>query len=532
MSSMSRKDFLVRAAGAGVAVLGIEGYLAAGGAWGRTLRSDARTLVVGLNSDVSSLDPHRALGWTTMLVTLTMGEHLVTEDLSRVTAGPPKLVPRLAQSYDVSADGKTYTFHLRPGVKFHDGTPFNAAAVEFNIRRQWDKSFKYYYAPAAGISFWDYQFLKSIKTPDDATVVLQLSQPWPEFLRMSSQSWGQQFMISPTQIMKVGNDHVGDHPMLTGPYRYVSRDPGSKIVVEANPDYWGKKAASDRIIFQPMADTPTRISALTSGQIDIAQDPLPASSKSTITGAGASISTASSPYLLFMSMNLKDPITKNKLVRQAIETAIDKAAMVKSLYGDWATPAASMLPANSPSYDPAFRGRAYSPKVAKALLAKAGHADGFSTHMLIDQTYEDIAQWIQRDLAQVGIEVTLDNVDFVTFGGQWGAGLKSPQTMTFAGWGMTADYWIDIMTRSTRQPPHGTNIAGYDNPAVDALLNRAQVSLDQSVRTRLYRRVGAILHEDLPHIPLLNFKQPTGVRKGLSVVRPHEDWYDVSYTSV
>ena len=97
---------------------------------------------------------------------------------------------------------------------------------------------------------------------------------------------------------------------------------------------------------------------------------------------------------------------------------------------------------------------------------------------------------------------------------------------------MTADYWIDIMTRSTRQPPNGTNIAWYDNPAVDALLNRAQVALDQAVRTRLYRRVGAILHEDLPHIPLLNFKQPTGVRKGVSVVRPHEDWYDVSYTSV
>src|SRR5262249_15300890 len=141
MSSMSRKNFLARAAGMGVAASGIEAYLGLGDAWARALKTDAKTLVVGLNSDVVSLDPHRALGWTTMLVTLTMGEHLVTEDMSHVNSGPPKLVPRLAQSYTVSPDGKTYTFHLRKGVKFHDGTPFNAAAVEFNIRRQWDKSF-------------------------------------------------------------------------------------------------------------------------------------------------------------------------------------------------------------------------------------------------------------------------------------------------------------------------------------------------------------------------------------------------------
>jgi peptide/nickel transport system substrate-binding protein len=530
MTEYSRRELLARGAGAGAGLMSLSALLAAcGSAGGTASGGGGKTLIVGLNSDVSSMDPHAALGWTTMIPMLTMGEHLVTENLSGVTQGPPPLVPKLAESYDVSSDGLTYTYHLRKGVEFHDGTPFNAAAVEFNIRRQWDKSFRYFYPAAAGISFWDYQFLKDIATPDDHTVVLTLTQPWPEYVRMNVQSWGQQFMLSPTFVMKVGNAKVATGPVMTGPYKFKERIPGDRIVVVRNPKYWGPQPPMEQITFLPLADTPTRISQLTSGSIDIAQDPLPWSSRGTIKGANANISTAAGPYLIFMSLNLHDPVMKNRQVRQAVEMAIDKQSMVQLLYGQWATPAHSMLPANSPSYDSGFVGRPYDPERAKSLLASAGFPHGFQTHMLIDETYQDIATVIQRDLAQVGIQVTIDKVDFTTFGGEWAAGLKSPQTMTFAGWGMTADYWIDIMTRSTRQPPKGTNVAWYDNPAVDKLLDKAQVEQSQEQRTVLYRQVAQILYDDLPHVPLLNFGQPMGARNPVQgLVRANEDWVDVS----
>ena len=531
MSDVSRRTFMVGTAG----VAGLLSLPAITACASSSSPSGAdATLVIGLNSDVNSLDPNRALGWTTMLVTQAMGEHLVTEDLSASPAsGPPLLVPRLAESYEISPDGLTYTYHLRPGVRFHDGTPFDAAAVEFNIRRQWDKSFDFYFPVAAQTSFWDYQFLKGISTSDTHTVQLTLTQPWPEFIRMNVQSWGQQFMVSPTWIRKAGNNYVGDAPKMTGPYRFKSRTPGSQIVVERNPDYWGPKPAAEKIIFLVQPDDATRVSSIASGTIDIAQDPIPWSSKSQIEGASAKVTTAHSPYLIFMSLNLHDPVMKIQEVRQAVEFAIDKVSMAKSLYGSWATAAASMLPENSPSYDPTFRGRPYDPRQAKSLLAKAGFPNGFSTHMLIDTTYEDFAQWIQRDLAQVGIKVVLDVVDFVTFGGKWGAGLVSPETMTFAGWGMTADYWIDIMTRSTRQPPNGTNVAWYANPAVDKLLDAAEVELDTTKRHAYYRQVADILYVDVPHVPLVNFEQPVGVLDAVSgLVRPNEDWWTVATVKV
>jgi len=536
MREVSRREFLRSLGGTGVSLLSV-------GSLGTLLSActgaqveegdDGGTLIIGLNSDVPTLDPHRTLGWTTMIATMTMGENLVTQDLTEVVPGPPRLVGRLAESHELSDDGLTYTFHLREGVTFHDGTPFDAAAVEFNIRRQWDESFEFFFEPAAGISFWHYQFLEEVRTPDPATVELVLSQPWPEFLRMNAQSWGQQFMISPSYVREVGNDEVGTAPVMTGPYRFKERVPGERIEVERNPEYWGPQPPMQTIIFRPMPDVAARISAVTSGQIDIAQDPLPWTSKEEIEESGAQITTAEPPHLVFMSLNLRDEATGNVLVRQAIEMGINKQRMVDLLYGDWASPAHSMLPANSPSYDPGFQGRPHDPEQASDLLAEAGYPDGFETRMLIHDAFEDIATVIQRDLGEIGITVVLDQVDFATFGGQWAAGLESPQTMTFASWGMTADYWIDIMTRSTRQPPDGTNIAWYSNPRIDELLDQAQVELTENERRRLYREVGEILHEDVPHVPLLNFGQPVAAREGVSgLVRPNENWFDPTVVSI
>lgn len=486
------------------------------------------TLVVGLNSDVPPLDPHKTLGWTTMLVTLTMGEHLVGLDLTTDRRGAPPLVPVLAERYEVSPDGLQYTYHLRKGVKFHDGNLFNAKAVEFNIRRQWDKNFEHYYQPAATTSFWDYQFLKTIATPDDYTVNLTLTHPWGEFLRMNAQSWGQQFMISPAQVQKMGNDAVGNAPMLTGPFKFVERVPGERIVVERNPDYWGPVPKVTRIVFRPIPDVAARVAAIKAGEIDIAQYPIPWDNKAELEAAGVRISTCDGPYLAFLSLNHKHPIIGKKEVRQAINMAIDREGLAKGLYGDWAKPANSMLPAGSPSYDPEFPGYKYDPQGAKALLAQAGYPNGFSTQIMISEVAEREAVWIQRNLREVGIDLKINKLDFTSFGGKWAAGLNEPDGMTLASWGMSADYWIDLVARSTRQPPAGVNNGWYANQEVDRLLDQGSLENDFEKRRALYRQVGKLLHDDASHAPLFYFRQPVALAPSVQgFVRPDEDWFQL-----
>ncbi|HBY97514.1 MAG: ABC transporter substrate-binding protein [Ardenticatenaceae bacterium] len=487
------------------------------------------TLVVGLNSDVPPLDPHRTLGWTTMLVMLTMGEQLVGADLTSGGVGTPPLIPVLAENYEVSPDGKEYTFQLRKGVKFHDGSPFNAAAVEFNIRRQWDKSFEFYYEPAARTSFYNYQYLEKIETPDEHTVRLTLKQPWGEFLRMNSQSWGQQFMLSPEHVKKAGNDAVGEAPVMTGPFRFVERVPGERIVVERNPDYWGTPARAAKIIFRPMAEVAARVAAQLAGDIDIAQYPIPWDNKAQFEGANMKISTCDGPYMAYISLNHKDPIIAKKEVRQAINMAIDKAGLSRALHGEWARPANSILPASSPSYDPDFPGYAYDPQAARELLAKAGHADGFSTQIMISEVWQDVAVWIQRNLKEIGIDVTLNKLDFATFGGKWAAGLEEPNGMTLASWGMTADYWIDLVSRSTRWPPDGVNNGWYANPEVDELLDKAVAATDFETRRDDYRQVGKLLHEDAAFVPVFYYKQPVALSPRIrGFVRADEDWFQLA----
>jgi peptide/nickel transport system substrate-binding protein len=520
-SSGSRREFLkmTLAGGAGLAAtrFAVSPTAAAGA-------SDI--LVVGLNSDIPPLDPHRTLGWTTMLVTLTMGEQLIGQDLTTTAKGTPPILPILAERYELADDGLTYTYHLRPNVKFHDGTPFNADAVDFNIRRQWDKSFKFFYQDAANISFWPYQFLADIQKADDLTVKLVLSQPWGDFLRMNMQSFGQQFMLSPTYVRKVGNAAAGDAPVLTGPFKFVERIPGERIVVERNPDYWGAAPKLAKIIFRVMPDDAARKAALLAGEIDIAQYPIAWDSNAELQAKDMAVTTCNGPFLTYLAFNMKDPILgQSKEVRQAINMAIDRKGMVKGLFGDWATPANSMLPASSPSYDPDLKGYTYDPDGARALLKQAGHDSGFSTQILIPEVSDSVAQWIQRNLKDVGIDLIINKLDYNTYSGKWSAGLVE-DGMTTTEWGMTSDYWIDLVTRSTRQPPKGANVGWYTNTKVDDLLIQAQSENDFDTRRAKYRQVGAILHDDAGHAPLYNFRQPVAVApyvKGF--VRPDEDWF-------
>ena len=177
----------------------------------------------------------------------------------------------MATSWDVSPDGTVYTFHIRPNVKFHDGTPLDAAAVDFNIRRVWDKSFQYYDAKSAGQTTFVWQALKALDEPDPMTVRLTMKQPFEPFLRLLGQGGsGSTGIMSPASIKQYGNDNVGEHPVGTGPFKFVDRVRGQRITLARNGDYWGKKPYLDKVVFRPLPDPSARVAALRANEVSAA----------------------------------------------------------------------------------------------------------------------------------------------------------------------------------------------------------------------------------------------------------------------
>jgi peptide/nickel transport system substrate-binding protein len=171
-----------------------------------------------------------------------MHEGLIDEDLTKDNVPYPALIPKLATSWSMSKDALTYTFQLRKGVKFHDGTPFDAAAVKFNVERCYKKDAPQFYPRANAYTTWLWQYLKEVKTPDEGTVQFVLTEPYGEFLRQLVQGGGgAAVFISPTALKKWGNEGIAEHPTGTGPFRFVQRVRGEKVVIERNPDYWGTR---------------------------------------------------------------------------------------------------------------------------------------------------------------------------------------------------------------------------------------------------------------------------------------------------
>jgi peptide/nickel transport system substrate-binding protein len=501
--------------------------------------SPGGTLIVGMESEADILDPPRTGSWVTTRVFHQIFEGLVDEDLSKPSSEVPipPLKPMLAESWTVSPDAKTYTFKIRPGVKFHDGTEMNAAAAEFNIRRMWDKKFQYYDVKAAGNSGYVWQHLVSIETPDPMTLVLKMKQPFSAFLRLLTQG-GYKAIISPAAIQKYGNDGVADHPLGTGPFTYVNRQRGQHITLVRNDGYWGTKAKLAKVIFRPLPDTSARVAALRAGEVDLIAVPSPDSIAS-LKAAGFKVSEGAPPHLWFLNLNLHDGPTKNLKVREAINLAINRQGMANELLKDTVTPAQSVLPPGNSAavIDPDAYG--YDPDKAKKLLAEAGYADGFSTTITTSVSGSgqilpvQMAEYIQQDLAKVGITAKIDATEWIAYLTKWSKGLPPGTSMAQMSWGMSSPYWLYILNSSTLQAPNGANISKYSNPKLDALMQRAATAKDDKTADELWKQAVKLAQADRVVVPVVNDKSPYAMSsKVTGFVSPSEEWYDLAPVSI
>ena len=489
------------------------------------------TLIWGMPAETDILDPHATGGWDTYQITYQIFEGLVKEDLTKADVPTPPLVPGLATSWTISPDGTVYTFKLRPGVKFHDGTPFDAAAVKFNFERFWDESSPNFYQKAKSFCIAYTRWIKAFDVIDPMTVRVTLTSPNYQWLRQGLQSYGQPLMISPAAVKQYGNAGIALHPIGTGPFRFIQRDHGVKTVIERNPDYWGRKAKLDRVIFRPLQDPATRVNALQDGEIQMITTP-PWDEIPRLVKQGFVLSTNKNvPYINFLYLNMKFKPMQDVRVRRAINMAIDREGIARDIYRGTGRAEYGMLSPGTDAYDPAFRSYKYDPDAAKKLLAEAGYPNGFKMVYQLPQygTGEVVETWIQRNLKAIGVDAEMRKYEWVTYMGLWAKGMSADVGMNEIGWGMSTPAWINIVVSCSSWSPNGENSGWYCNKQVDELLDAALKEPDAVKMKALYQKANRLIMDDAAYVPYVDDMQPVLLAKTVKgFVNPPEDWFDLS----
>ncbi|PYM66242.1 MAG: peptide ABC transporter substrate-binding protein, partial [Candidatus Rokuibacteriota bacterium] len=434
---VSRRDFIRTTA------VGAAGTLAAPrAARAQGAPKKGGTLVYGMEGPSDILDPQATGCWLTYRVTFQMFEGLLAEDLTKADVAVPPLVPRLAESWQVSKDGLTRTFKLRKGVKFHDGTPFNAQAAVFSWERMFKKDAPHFYPRANSYTSYVVEFITGAEAVDEYTLKLTFSKPYAEWERMTLQSWGEPMMVSPTQVKKLGNEKFANGPVGTGPFKFVENVPGDRIVLERFKGYWGAQANVDKLVFRRLDDPAARVAALRTGEVDFILAP-PPDEVEALRKDRFTVLQSNAPHIWYWHLNMRDEYFKDVRVRKAVQMAIDKEKMCKDLLRGTATPAWSMVPPATIAYDPKYKAYSYNPERAKQLLKDAGHANGFETVFWTSTSGSGqmipvaMAEWIQRDLAKVGIRVKLETFDWITYLSKMFQGLRPGHGAYQLSWGMT-----------------------------------------------------------------------------------------------
>ncbi|PLZ01798.1 ABC transporter substrate-binding protein [Burkholderia sp. WAC0059] len=495
-------------------------------AGGAALQADSgRTLVIGQYQEPTVYDPNHQYSWETYRVDRHIYESLVAEDLSKPAGdGPPPLIPALAERWDASPDSTTFTFHLRRGVKFHDGSDFDAHAVEFNVRRFHDPSFEYYDVKANAFMKMVYGDLKAFDVVDDYTVRYTFDHPFRDFLRMLPQGNYVSGIFSPLALKTWGQDGLAQHPTGTGPFRFVTRVLGEKTELVRNAHYWGAAPQLERIVFRPIADDSTRVAALQSGDIDILTR-TPADAVDPLTASGYAIPASAGASLLYLGWNFHNRFVQQLPVRQAIIQAIDREGLAKTQFKGYATPAYNILNPGNAAFDPAQRDYRYDPDASRRLLAAAGFKDGdIRFTIATDAANQPTIEWIQRDLAKVGIHVDILSQEWLTYTSSLPN--MSPQIgLTSMEWGFVTPYWLRIVYQGYVVGRGGGDLLG---PGLHAAIEAAAREPDEQKALVAWKAANALFQQQAGAVPLISFTHYFASSSKVARFNvPAQNWYDL-----
>ncbi|AZK64977.1 glutathione ABC transporter substrate-binding protein GsiB [Pectobacterium carotovorum subsp. carotovorum] len=452
----------------------------------------AKDAVIAVGSTFTSLDPYDANDSLSQTVAKSFYQGLFGFDKDM------KLVNVLADSYDASPDGLTYTVKLHPGVKFHDGSAFNAAAVKVNLDRASnpDNRLKRYNL---------FKMIDKTEAVDDLTVKITLKTPFSAFVNNLAHPAA--VMISPAALKQYGKD-IGFHPVGTGPYRFVAWNQTDFVKVEKFNGYWKAGLPKlDSITWRPVVDNNTRAALLQTGEAQFAY-PIPFE-QAKVLEKNDKLALVASPSILhrYISMNVTQKPFDNPKVREALNYAINKEALIKVAFSGYATPAEGPLP-SSIDYSVKYHPWPYDPAKARELLKEAGYPDGFTTTLWSSHnhsTAQKVLQFTQQQLAQVGVKVQVTAMDAGQRAAEVeGKGVKETGVRLFyTGWSAStgeADWALSPLFATASWPPAQFNTAFYSNPQVDADLATALKTTDRTEKQKLYKDAQDKIWADAPWI--------------------------------
>lgn len=455
----------------------------------------------------------------------------VYETLTRynVPGAEPLIVPGLATDWTVSEDGMTWTFHLQEGVKFHDGTDFTSEAVKFTVERNLELN---------QCSAYIYSAVESIETPDPYTVVFHLSAPAPMDAVLASvfNAW----IMSPSVKDKDGAWFNAGNEVGTGPYRIAQFEPGQRMVLEQNPDYWRGWEGDefDQIVFELVGDMTAAEQMLRAGQLDfVTSRALTPEQMASLDAEEALDLVATRGYgNWYIYLDQRRAPLDNLLVRQALAYSFPYDAVLAATNLGKGTRAHGAVPAIVPGHDPESLPYNFDLEKAKALLAEAGYADGFEFSIGFDPEERPMAELWQAELAKIGVKLNLEQADFMT---RWETAMVSDSPTAPAA--NTIFWGPDVIGPYTYLVPFNMevlpdwNFSRYDNPEYNALIDEANVLAvtDREAANEKFITAQRMLRDDVAAIFIMDKPDLSIVASDLTGYTPNPaygfmiPWYDV-----
>ncbi len=471
------------------------------------------TLIFASSADATIFDPHNTTDHQSDQIVMMVYNGLIKFDRDM------KIVGDLATDWSVGEDGVTWTFHLRDGVRFHDGSAFNAESVRRNFARVLDPAQAHKRLPL-------FEAIEKVEVVDDLTVNIVTRYPFGPFEPTMAHVSGS--IVNP-DLAEAHGKNYGTTPETTsgtGPYKVVRWRKDLEVVLERNDDYWGEKGKLKRIIYRPLPEAASRVIALESGDVDVITH-VPPTDVARLEGV-EDIVILKEPSIGAQQFRFhckREPFTNPK-VRQAIAYAVDRRVIFENLLPGLALASTGPLTSR-------MRGRAdlgefpYDPEKAKALLAEAGYPDGFKTTIATTPRYlmgVEIAEVLGAQLKEVGIETEIIVVDWATMHQLWngltaeeyeheifimGAGASSAD----ADWGLRPIFF----TAETNENNYGF----YSNPEFDDLIIRAMKEIDAEKRNALYHRAQeSVDFEDPPAIWMCDIYHVVAARRNVKGITP------------
>ncbi len=449
-------------------------------------KPDPNTLVMIIESSPINLDPRVGVDAQSQRIDELLFDPLVTRDEHF------NLQPALAERWEI-VDPLTYVFHLRRGVRFHNGQPLTARDVKWTF----DSLIAGKIRSAKASTFAS---VNRIETPDDYTVIFHLKQPYASLLWNLSGAAG---------IVPYGSGEDFNQRLVgSGPFRFVSAAQDRNVIVERNPNYWSTSPKLDRVEFKVIPDATTRALELRKQSADVAINSLVADTVITLQrDPDLKVMEAPGTIYAYLAMNLRDPVLKDVRVRRAIAYAVNVQPIIHYLLRDEARPAYSILPPQHWAYDGDVTRYPHDPERARQLLDEAGYPakNGVRFHITMKTSTEEstrlLAAVLQQQLREVGIALDIRSFESATFLADVTKGAYQVHSLRWIGGNQDPDIFENLFATASFAPRRA-NRTFYSNPRMDELIREGRSTLDQQKRKAIYDEIQQILAQDLPYINL------------------------------